>query len=181
MTIHRCQDLLRNSSLLVLALTLTGCTPSPGDVNQDAELPTWSFQEVRWHQTEGKLRYEFNAETLKHYSKRTEATRLSFSYTAPRLSVHGTAQSAKFSPNEDTVDMAELQLNSRGIGQLESAEGTLRIREKEIDLMTVVSTLENPTLRLVTSSAKLCFESSKELYLETSAVEGTVILPSETP
>ena len=116
-----------------------------------------SFQEVRWHQTEGKLRYEFNAETLKHYSKRTEATRLSFSYTAPRLSVHGTAQSAKFSPIDDTVDMAELQLNSRGIGQLESAEGTLRIREKEIDLMTVVSTLENPTL--LRSAAGSCLSA----------------------
>ena len=178
---HRCQDLLRNSSLLVLVLTLLGCTASENDVSHVAELPTWSFQEVKWHQTEGERRYQFNAEALKHYPKRTEATGLSFSYTAPRLSLEGTAQRAEFSPNDEIVELFELSLNSRGLGELESAKGTLRTREKEMELSTVVSTLESPALRMVTSSAKLFFESSKELYLETNAVEGTVILSSEPP
>ena len=181
MNTHRCQDLLRNSSLLVLALTLSGCNPSPSEVRQAGELPTWSFQEVTWHQTEGEFRYQFNAQTLEHYPKRTEATELSFSYNAPQLRVEGTAQRAKFSPNDETVDMFELRLTSRGLGQLESARGMLRLREKEMDLTTVVSTLESPKLRMVTPSAKLLFESSDALYLETSAVEGTTMLPPKAP
>ena len=181
MNTHRCQDLLRNSSLLLLALTLSGCTPSPREVDQSNELPTWSFQKVTWHQTEGELRYQFNAETLEHYPKRTEATGLSFSYNAPQLSVEGTAQRAEFSPNDDRVDMFELRVDSRGLGQLESARGMLRIREKKMDLTTVVSTLQNPKLRMVTPSAKLFFESSDALYLETSTVEGTTMLPSTAP
>ena len=77
--------------------------------------------------------------------------------------------------------MFELRLNSRGLGQLESAQGMLRIREKKMDLTTVVSTLESPKLRMVTPSAKLLFESGDALYLETSAVEGTTILPPAAP
>ena len=77
--------------------------------------------------------------------------------------------------------MFELRLDSRGLGQLESARGMLRLREKEMDLTTVVSTLESPKLRMVTPSAKLLFESSDALYLETSAVEGTTMLPPKAP
>ena len=77
--------------------------------------------------------------------------------------------------------MFELRLDSRGLGQLESARGMLRIREKKMDLTTVVSTLQNPKLRMVTPSAKLFFESSDALYLETSTVEGTTMLPSTAP